>query len=147
MYFKLDGTKNIRLSVSRPWRRMKGNRVKTPLFLTSTQGGGEWLPFSAGKERRYPLNRTHRGPTACCLVGRKPSTAFILFKGPTALSVYQTDLQIRPVKRTQPTVSLLKVLPDEDSEPHVESRAHFLTCRKYGAAGGFSKQLKAFLFE
>ena len=30
---------------------------------------------------------------------------------------------------------LLTVLPDEDSDPHVESRTHFITCRKYGAGG------------
>jgi len=125
--------------------------LKRHSFLTSTPGGGEWLPCSAGKERRYPPNRTQGGSTACCLVGWKPSTAFILFKGPTALWVYQTDLQIRPVKRTQPTVRLLKVLPDEDSEPHVESRAHFLTCQRYVAGGGgggdFQKKLKAPLRE
>ena len=69
MYFKPDGRRKIKLSVSWPLRRMWGNRVKAPLILKLDARW--WLASSEGKERRYAPNRTLGSSTTYAQVSQK----------------------------------------------------------------------------
>jgi len=101
MYFKLDGTRKIKLSVSRPRRRMRGNKVKTPLILNLDTRW--WWVFTFLRGERTPVPSEQDAGRFYNLLPRRLETLnriYILFKWPVGLWVYQTDLQIRPVKRT-----------------------------------------------